>query len=367
MKKVYKKVLCCGVFLIMLVLIISYVSYIVIPNEEIEKKISLYNDQIENSIDIAFIGTSSTHRFYDVMSIWEEYGITSMSYAVSSMPYELNITMIEYVLENQSPEVFVIDLRNLMTEDYNIRYFGTYELEFRKSAFINSMDLFPMNWSSISAILSSDYVESEQYMYIWSLLYNHESFQEQWTLFVENGFSKETYDYKQNELMSFEVSDLTETYVDFDLVEVDEDYVLTEETIERALVLLEYCEEKELNVLFTFTPYVGEKHDADQDTRREIVELVESYGFPIIDYKEQFEEIGLDYTTDFYDKNHTNVLGAEKYTLYMMEDLLEIYGVDATYSEEVVEDWNQELEEWNQYYDVEIQALYEAIEEIQES
>lgn len=351
------KILRCILFLVVLVLIIGVISDVAIPETMIKRQIALYEEQPTDSIDIAFIGNSSTRAYYDVMTIWDTYGITSMSYAISGMPYDLTIPMIEYVLEDQSPELFVIELRKVLQEDSTIKYFGMYETESKEEAYISALNLFPESIYRLDEVWSSNFLEGERYMFFSDILYNHESAFDYIYEWAVGGFSVEALEYKQNERLSFAVTDMTDSYVVFDETEFNEDYTLADETVERIVELLEYCEEKELNVYFTFSPYVDSKHVYDAEARSEIVELVESYGYPITDYRSEFEEIGLDVTTDFQDASHVNILGANKYTLYAMEDFLEVYDISSDYDQEVVDSWDETYALWESYYDRKMENL----------
>lgn len=350
------------VFILLVTGILFGVARICIPLDPILGQNILYDQEEENSIDIAFIGSSSTYRFYDVMAVWNTYEITSMCYFVASMTYDFIVPMIEVAQEHQDPEVYVIDLRHIITDEYKRQYFGYYESDTQKAAFINALNLITDLDDKWNVIQSYDYTEDAAYIYGINLLYNHENFIEGLVDLAENNFQIEAMPYKGN-YICYVVTDLTDTYEDFEGVEEYEDYTLTDNTRERLIELFEYCEENDINAYFTITPYVHSKCFVDQDIRREIGELVTEYGYPFTDYRAEFEEIGLDYTTDFYDKTHANALGAEKYTLYAMQDILEAYDVDATYEQSVIDSWNEAYEEWEVYDKEETQGLYEDIEE----
>lgn len=356
------KVLRCVLFLMVLVFIIGIISGVAIPNTTIKRQIELYEEQPSDSIDIAFIGNSSTRAYYDVMTIWDTYGITSMSYAISGMPFDLTIPMIEYVLEDQSPELVVIELRKVLQEDSTIKYSGMYETVSKQEAYISALNIFPESVYRTETVLSSNFLEGSQYMFLADILYNHGSAIDYLYEWAQDGFTIKALTYKQNVRLSYEVNDLTDSYVDFDEKEFYEDYTLADETVERIVEVIEYCEEKELNVYFTFSPYVDSKHTYDEEARTAIVELVESYGYPITDYRSEFEEIGLDVTTDYRDASHVNVLGANKYTLYAMEDFLEVYDISKDYDQEVIESWNETYDDWEKYYDKKVENLFADIE-----
>lgn len=345
-------------FLGCVVVVITAVSYITIPASMVKSQVLLYEEQKENSIDIAFIGSSATYRFYDVMAIWEKYGITSMSYFASAMPFDYTITMIKYVQENQSPEIYVIDLRELVTDEYNMKYYGSYKTEQRQEAYISALNLLPMEWNRVSTVFSSAYLEQERYLQYEALLYNHESFVDNLVGSMTGSVEVEPLSYKGNSQLKFMVNDVSEEYIDLDLLEENLNYTLTEETVIRLVEVLEYCEENDMNVYFTFSPYVNARNLADQDIRRELGELVMEYGYPFTDYKSEIDEMGLDVTTEYYDANHVNAVGANKYTLYAMEDILATYPIEPDYSESVMDSWNQEYEEWMIYYEKNVIELY---------
>lgn len=350
------------IFIIIVIILLMGATKLCIPSDPIQEQNVLYATEEENSIDIAFIGSSSTYRFYDVMAIWDEYEITSMCYFVASMPYDFITPMIELAQERQDPEVYVIDLRHIITDEYKVQYFGYYESDTQKAAFTNALNLLTNLQDRWELILEHDYTEDAAYMYGLSVLYNHESFPEGLYSWIENGFHTDVMPYKGN-YISYSVNDLTDTYVDFDEVEEYEDYTLSSSTTERLIELLEYCDENNINAYFTITPYVHSKCFVDQDIRREIGELVTEYGYPYSDYRAEFEEIGLDLTTDFYDKTHANALGAEKYTLYAMEDILEVYELETDYTQEVIDSWDEAYAEWEIHDKEEMEELWEDVEE----
>lgn len=366
MKKKIQKIIKTIIFLSIVGVLFMKATSLCIPQLLLKEQYILYEEEAEDSIDIAFIGSSSTYRFYDVMAIWGEYNITSMCYYVASMPYDFITTMIQLAQEHQSPEVYVIDLRHIITDEYKVRYFGSYESDLQKDAYINALNLLPNTTNKWNAIFSSKYLDGEEYLQVFDLLYNHESSSEGFYDLFSEGGSIDAMEYKGN-YTYYGVKDLSEEYVDFDLIEEDEDYTLTEETTERIIELLEYCNENEINAYFTITPYVHSKGVIDQETRREFGELIESYGYPYGDYRAEFEEIGMDPEADFYDETHANAQGAQKYSLYVMEDILEVYDIEADYEQAVIDDWNATYEEWLIYDGLEKIGLFDAIDAIKEA
>lgn len=339
------KTLC---FLAIVGIILGIVTVICVPSDLLKEQYVLYQEEPEDTIDIAFVGSSATYRYYDVMAVWDEYNITSMGYYVASMPFDYIITMLELVQENQSPEIYVIDLRHLLLDEYKQQYYGSYESEKQQTAVRNALNLLPDSWNKWSTILESKYLFDGEYLLFADILYNHDNFLDGMVYLIQNNFTIDAMDYKGNYL-TFNTVDLSDEYVDFSLVEEHEEYTLSDHTVERLTELMVYCDENDINAYFTITPYVHQKCVTDLDIRREFGELIEDYGYPYTDFKSEFEEIGMDPETDFVDENHANYLGAEKYTLYAMEYFLEAYDVDAEYDEDVIADWDSTYEDWEAY------------------
>ncbi|MBQ6622424.1 MAG: hypothetical protein IJH75_06280 [Mogibacterium sp.] len=58
-----------------------------------------------------------------------------------------------------------------------------------------------------------------------------------------------------------------------------------------------------------------------------LAEIVQARGYDYIDFTDHWEAIGLDAKWDFFDVDHLNALGAEKFTAYLSRYLVEHYGV----------------------------------------
>lgn len=338
------------------------VSYICNPSDKLKAQNLTYESEIEESIDIAFVGSSSTYAYYDIMYIWEEYGITSETYAVASLGFDTTLTMVEMVEANQSPEIYVFDLRGAMTDEFNAKQYGSYDNEWRKTSFINVLNVLPYNLQRVSAVMSSELIQwNEKYMYIFDVLYYHEGFQDGVETIIEDEFVIEGSSYKANKIM-YKMKDQTENYTASSTI-TETDYILTDATYDRMVELLEYCVENEINAYFTLTPYMKNKNVNDKDIRLVLGELVASYGYPFTDYRDEFDEIGLDLSTDFADANHVNAIGAKIFSAYSMEDILDVYDVDTDYSQEVIDSWDSTYEEWLEYDTRRINNLYADLEE----
>ena len=105
--------------------------------------------------------------------------------------------------------------------------------------------------------------------------------------------------------------------------------------------MLEYCKSIGLkNVLFVRGP-----HCTDSKGHMKVYDKMEAmineYGYVFRNYDNAFKEIGLDTKTNFYNRDHLNVLGMEKYTDFLGKYIVEHYDVTGYHSKEVIKEWDE--------------------------
>ena len=69
--------------------------------------------------------------------------------------------------------------------------------------------------------------------------------------------------------------------------------------------------------------------------------MIEERGYDTLYLMDQTDEMGIDITTDFYNRNHTNVHGSIKYTQYLSEYLIENYGFEDKRFDEAYKSWDK--------------------------
>ncbi len=340
MKKIAHRIVSTVLFFAIVGTLLMVIGRITIPSLITKKQTLLYESAIENSIDIAFIGSSSSYRYYNIMDIWDSYGLTSCTYFGVDLPFEFTIPMMDYAQTMQSPQLYVIDLRSVLENEFQIRYFGEHETSVHQEAFANALDLLKDPVSRAQVVLDNQYFEDEKYLQIFKLLYNHEAF-----AISMSRLGTEPLAFHGNQAMMLKIENVSDSYVDFSQAS-DSEYILTDETKQYLSEVFDYCNQNNLNVYFTFTPYVDAVNAQDHNIRREIGEYVTENGFYFTDFRSKFDEINLNTKTDFYDTRHVNLIGAEKYTQFAMEYFLDAYAIVPNYTPEIVSTWNAQYDNW---------------------
>ena len=117
--------------------------------------------------------------------------------------------------------------------------------------------------------------------------------------------------------------------------------------------LLAYCDSIKNDVKILFVrfprPTLKNYNEWEMDYINAMEKLLIDKGYEFVDFTDYLDEIGIDMLKDYADETHLNHFGAEKFTKYLCEYMLENY--DLTINSDL-SDWDQCVEIANRYYDV---------------
>jgi hypothetical protein len=74
--------------------------------------------------------------------------------------------------------------------------------------------------------------------------------------------------------------------------------------------------------------------------------LVNEYGYEFFDTNDYYDEMGIDFSHDFYDNNHVNYYGAQKYTVFLANYIKNNYSVTDRRDDSRYSDWYSGYEVW---------------------
>ena len=69
-------------------------------------------------------------------------------------------------------------------------------------------------------------------------------------------------------------------------------------------------------------------------------------GHTFLDMNQYFDEIGIDFNTDYYDKSHMNLVGSEKVSNFFGNYLLNNYNLDLSQEKNISENWNSKYKNY---------------------
>lgn len=269
----------------------------------------------EEDLDMVYIGGSAAFVYWQPLKAWNDCGFTSYNCATNGIPAENIKYYIKEARKSQNPELFVIGVRAFQYyseegDEVGLRY-GT-----------DSMDI----TSGYRYKLIYEYFknrnmpEGEDILpYCFDIAKYHTN--------IGNLGMQEAWDLRDNEGIS--INKGWEWIDSWAYLEKPENFEtqkrgeLSPKAEEILVDLLEYCREEKLQVLFVVCPYeITEEH---QELYNTMEDIIHSYGFNFLNTNLYYDEMRLDWGQDFYNQNHVNLFGAEKYTEFLEKYILESY------------------------------------------
>ena len=277
----------------------------------------------KDSLDMVFIGDSTVYAAYAPPYAYELRGITSYNYAIGSNVCTVWRPITEEIMHYQDPQVIVVEIGGTQYDDLREQHKRSSTLH----ALLDNMPLSMNKYRTIRDLAVGFYGENALEYWLPFVRYHNE-----WSSFGELGQRIREGLAWRNILRG------TITRVGFEpvrpeTIDVRTDYDTMELAEESEQVLreyLEFCRDRDLNVIFVTVPC---RYRMKGESRMNFLrgnragEIAEEYGFPYLNLNYVSDEIGLDPEQDFYNDGHMNYRGQIKFTDYFSRLLTEEYGV----------------------------------------
>lgn len=301
-----------------------------------------YYEEEENSLDVVVVGASNVIRYWDPMRAWNEYGFTSRNYATTGMHASTYLYALKDALKTQSPKVVIVEAR-LFTRSYAEKGVTVGGRNFLDSI---DYDLFRMEAVNYYCKTLGIPWEDAISLYI-DLIQYHDNYaaltdSEHWAL-ADNRLNEVT-DYKsmykgygfKDAVVAF--ADPTENAKSEKRGEVEAN------ALKFYTDLIEYCKENDINLMIMASPIVINKTEISK--LNTLADVAENYGVPFVNTNKLYDEMGLDFSQDFYDVHHTNVLGGDKFTDYMASYLVDNFDLPDHRGDVAYASWHDLYEDY---------------------
>lgn len=353
--KKIQKIVKAIVFIILGFAILLHISYILRPSfslsEENEKRNMLgYYAEDKQTMDIVYFGSSDALVYWMPYQAYEITSLTSYTYGRSGMGAGLFCDALQEVLAHQSPSLIIVSIRSIIESPNYLP-----EVRMRNitdTLKYSSLQRWRMIFHNTDHILLTNEELEEKTDNAIQRLINSVAFYFDIVKYHDNweDISEDSFNYVNGITITSDTKGyLLKTDIEAQERDASVPDIIEQESIsalaEQELVnIMDLAHEKDLNVLFVLPPY-----RETEDVRKKfnyVKELLNNNGFECLDINENFEETGIDMTTDFYNERHVNVNGGIKYTDFLSTYLLENYHVESAQGELVHAKWNEELKEW---------------------
>lgn len=329
--------------LILIFLIISFnffkiVTYIMKPTSRDLQNIAGFYGEEKNSLDMVYIGGSAAFVYWEPLRAFENEGIASYDFAANTIQPELYKTMIKEILKTQNPELIIIDARAFQYREKDqppgeVPYRNVLTgmpLSINKAEFINN---------NVKKYLKQDNTLS----YYFDIIKYHRdtkgiTINDQ----IKMAFNKYKHIYK-----GFSFIPKVEKQPKNSKHNTDIKTPVDIETEEILIDLLEYMKTTDANYLFVVSPYIETKEH--KENFNYVAEIVQKYGYNFLDANDFYSEMDIDFDTDFYNYNHVNIFGADKYTDLLTKYVKDNYNLPNRKQNTNYQEWINLLPDWNGY------------------
>ncbi|MEG0577566.1 MAG: hypothetical protein RR500_06865 [Bacilli bacterium] len=324
------------IFIFIFAVLFIHISYLFRPAINDREIVAGYYAEKENSLDMVYVGGSSTFVYWAPMEAWKNHGIVSNNFAYNSISADALKSTIKEALKTQNPDLLVVDARAFQyrgeyLEEGPIRqYTDSTKYSLNRSDFIRS--IVPEKFKNMQLSSLEWICDLSTYHIRWNQLD-----QSSWEL-INNE--------KERDIKGFYFVPKKKVIALNDNSNVTEKQPLRQDVEEIFIDLMEYCKSLDRKILFVINTY------SEEPSHREIFnyleERINSYGFDFINVNESYKKIGMDETNDYYDQNHINIYGAEKYTKFLGDYIMETYKLKDRRNDLEYKHWNDLLPNWNQ-------------------
>lgn len=323
------------VFLVLFLVILMHLTYVIRTNGDVKDIFTGFYGESENTLDVIMIGSSPVYPFYSGAKLWGEYGITCYPLSSHVQRPGAALPLLKEAYKTQDPQVIVFEMRMYTMED------GRMEDNMAYARGVT--DNMKYSFNRIYAINRLVTEPMERYTYYFDIFKYHSNWK---TMALPEQLACFWYE-KSNPLKGFairdEVGPLEKERIP-SCTDLTDTFPIPAEQEEKLYELLEYLKDRQQQALFIVSPYREEEQEQKMFNYME--EIIESYGYEFVNMNEHYEEIGIDFETDYYDYGgHVNLLGAEKCTEYLGK-LLAPYQIEDKRGQEKYVSWDQAY----QYY-----------------
>jgi len=331
-KKILKWLFLVAVFVLISFYFIKIVTYVMKPRGiDLDNIAGLYGEK-KSSLDMVYIGGSACFVYWEPLRTFEKEGIASYNYGADTIQPEFYEMMIKEIFKTQNPELIVIDARAFQ--------YRTLNPPPTEVAYRNILTGMPLSLNKIQFIQKNvkKYLGDEETSYYFDLIKYHRELKGN----LVNKQIEMSFNLYQNPLKGFLFVPRTEKQIKPNF-KTREKKPIDNEAEKILLDLLEYIKTTECNYLFVVSPYV--EKEGEKENFNYIEEIIEQYGYLFIDSNDYYEEMQMNFDTDFYNFGHVNIFGAEKYTDFLTKYIKANYEIPDRRNE--YQEWNELLPDWN--------------------
>ena len=309
------------------------------------QRIKGFFSEEKETLDVVILGASEVYSDFAPGYAYEHSGVTSYIFATQANSILNYKSQLKNILSRQDPDLIVIELNGAVYGD---------EEEVTKEANLHNYgDNIPLDCIKLDWLMNT--VTENRLEYIFPFIKYHGAWDElsesiKYRQTIDND-NKRGYNYLKGILNETAVYQSSEISYNDSLPELADSKKPITEIEEKGLrELLQYCKDEGLtNVVFTRFPHIVVTRTYERFERSNTVgDIVAEYGYDYVNLERDIAITGLDEKNDFYNLDHLNIYGQQKFTAFLTEYLTAHYGLSA---HELSDSEKAEWDDCARYYD----------------
>lgn len=294
------------------------------------QRIKGFYEEKPQTLDVVYLGASEVYSDIAPGYAYQRDKITSYLFATQANSILNYKSQLKNILSRQKDALIVIELNGAVYGD---------EEEVTKEANLhNYADNVPLDAVKLEWVFQN--VKENKAEFLFPIIKYHSTWSDlgadaKYRKTIAND-QKRGYTYLKGILNETGVFQNTQRSMNSALADSDGRQPLTQIEEKGLRDLLEYCRSEGLkNVVFARFPHIVVKRTFSRFERSNTVgDIVKEYGFDYLNFEKDYAQTGLDEEKDFYNLDHLNVYGQQKFTAFLTDYLKEHYGLSPRSQEE---------------------------------
>lgn len=251
-----------------------------------------------DTVDVLMVGSSHVGMNVDNGMLWDDYGIASYSLWGGMQPLWNSYYFLKEGLKYQKPQVAVVEVFMAGTDvDYSAE----------TAALKNTLALRP-SLDKIANAFASFPTWQKTVEALWGMPYYHTRYSELEASDFDFGYYTRELDVNRIQLPTDRIAHVN--LLDYTSITGQEPLSDKNEKYLRSMIDL--CKSKGVQLVLLIAPYEATESEARKLNR--LTAIAEEYGVPTLNYLKNWQEIGIDPASDFYDVGHLQYSGIAKLT-----------------------------------------------------
>ena len=333
-------------FALIFLLLFSGISTLLMAKNYQWKNFHGFYSEKHDSLDVLYLGGSACYMSWSPYEAWQKNAYTSYALGVSSMVSFCYEPLVSEALTYQAPQLLIIDARPFIYTYQDLSSGVTSAITFNNSLLPLSVNRLPAAVKSYALYKQTvaDGTWSGSDETFMSLLLDISRFHSMWQKLDENYFppSADSLPYNYSKGL-YGVPDANPVALS-DNSTVAAVKETNADAMSDLLSLLDYLDRKGIDALFVVAPSA---ETAEQKAEYNfLASIVEARGYGFLDANDHIGDMALNGDTDFWNDNHLNIFGAEKYTAFLSDYISRNYTLKNDHSAAVNADWSAGCDAW---------------------